>query len=97
MFKLEDLTTTSNRLLVRCPSGLDKVDWNWQRFHAAHSAYDLSRIEKGLPFYKRERTIEAHLRKFFATAPGYIAVVRIDEMRALLAELVTWVKGLEFR
>lgn len=47
---LSDVATACQRILVRCPAGLDKVDWNWQRFQSAHGAYDLSRIEKGLPF-----------------------------------------------
>lgn len=96
-FALDDMTTESERVLVRCPSGLDKVDWNWQRFQANHGKYDLSRIEKGLPYYKRERTIEAHLRNFFETVPSYIMVVRLSEMPKLLAEVVDWAERLEFR
>lgn len=96
-FALGDITTTSERILVRCPGSLDKVDWNWQRFQAAHGTYDLNRIEKGLPFYKRERTIEAHLRNFFTTVPSYIMAVRLDEMPKLLTEVVAWAKKLEFR
>jgi len=93
---LTDVATTCQRILVRCPAGLDKVDWNWQRFQSAHGAYDLSRIEKGLPFYKRERTVEAHLRNFFTTAPSYVVVVQLEELPKLLAEVVTWAKSLEF-
>jgi hypothetical protein len=95
-FDFGDMTTASERILVRCPGSLDKVDWNWQRFQAAYGTYDLSRIEQGLPFYKRERTIEGHLRRFFTTVPSYIMVVRLDEMSKLLAEVVAWAKRLEF-
>lgn len=95
-FAISDVTTACERILVRCPSSLDKVDWNWQRFQAAHGTYDLSRVEKGLPFYKRERTIEAHFRNFFTTAPSYITVVRLNEMPKFLAEVLAWAKKLEF-
>jgi len=95
--KLADITSISRRVLVRCPGGLDHVDWNWQRFWDTHHAYDMSRVEKGLPFYKRERTLEHHIRRFFATVPAYITVIHFDEISNLLEEVISWVKSLEFR
>jgi len=95
--ELADVATTTERLLVRCPSAQEKVDWNWRRFHAAHSASDLTRIEKGLPHYKRERTIEAHFRNFFASTPAYIVIVRLELLSKLLTEVLTWAKGLDLR
>lgn len=94
---LGDITTVTRRLLVRCPSSLDQVDWKWQRFHLAHGHYDLSRVEKGLPAYKRERTVEFHLRNFFTSTPSYVMVVNLEEVSQVFTEVVTWVKGLEFR
>ena len=93
---LDQITTVTKRLLVRCPSSLGQVDWKWQRFHTAHGNYDLSRIEKGLPAYKRERTIEFHLRNFFTSTPSHIMVVNFEEMPQVLTEVVAWVKGMEF-
>jgi hypothetical protein len=94
---LDEIATVTQRLLVRCPSSLDQVNWKWQRFHLAHGNYDLSRIEKGLPVYKRERTVEFHLRNFFTSTPSYIMVVNCEEVSQVFTEAVTWVKGLEFR
>jgi len=94
---LDDVATIEQRVLLRCPSSLDQVDWKWHRFYLAHGGHDLSRVEKGLPAYKRERTIEAHLRNFFTTTPGYVMVVRVEEAKKLLAEVVDWAKSLEFR
>lgn len=93
---LNDVSTNSERLLVRCPTALDKVEWNWQRFQSAHGASDLSRFERGLPVYKRERTVESHLKNFFAVAPTYVVVVRLEGLSKLMAEVCSWAKALEF-
>lgn len=94
---LDEISVSVPRALVRCPGSLEQVDWKWDRFRLAHGKYDLSRIEKGLPAYKRERTIEAHIRNFFTATPEYVMVVRLEEAKKLLQEVVEWAKGLEFR
>ena len=93
---LDETTTVARRLLVRCPSSLGQVDWKWQRFHNAHGKYDLSQIEKGLPAYKRERSIEFHLRNFFTSTPSYIMVVNFEDVSQVFTEAVNWMKGLKF-
>lgn len=93
---LEEVTTLAGRLLVRCPGSLEQVNRKWQQFQEAHGKYDLRRVEEGLPFYKRERTIEFHIRNFFESTPAYILVANLGELTQLLGEIVSWAKGLRF-
>jgi hypothetical protein len=92
----EEVTTLARRLLVRCPGSLEQVDWKWQRFQMAYGKHDFRRVEEGLPFYKRERTIEFHIRNFFESTPAYVLVVNLGELTQLLGEIVSWEKGLQF-
>jgi hypothetical protein len=94
---LEEVTTLAPRVLVRCPRSLEQVDWKWQRFQMAHGKHDLRRVEEGLPFYERERTVEFHIRNFFGSTPAYILVANLGELAELLGEIVSWAKGLRFR
>lgn len=94
---LDEVSSAVLRALVRCPRSLKQVDWKWQEFQLAHGKYNLGRVEKGLPAYKRERTIEAHLRNFFSTTPKYVMAVRLEQAKNLLTEVVDWAKSLEFR
>ena len=90
---MEEVTTPARRLLVRCPGSLEQVDWKWQQFQMAHGKHDLRRVEEGLPFYKRERTIKFHIRNFFESTPAYILVAHFGELEQLLGEIVTWAKA----
>jgi hypothetical protein len=62
----------------------------------AYGKHDFRRVEEGLPFYKRERTIEFHIRNFFESTPAYVLVVNLGELTQLLGEIVSWEKGLQF-
>jgi len=90
------ISTVSKRLLLRCPSSIAQVDWKWQKFHSSHGNYDLSRIETGLPMYKRERTIEFHFRTFFSITPSFVTVINLTEVKKVIAEVIDWANRLQF-
>jgi hypothetical protein len=93
---LDDISIGTSRVLLRCPSSLNQIDWKWDKFNSIHGGHDLSQIEKGLPVYKRDRTIEYHMRNFFKTTPEYVTVVSLEGAMKLFTEVVEWGKRLEF-
>ncbi|MCL4400899.1 hypothetical protein M1316_02925 [Candidatus Parvarchaeota archaeon] len=96
---LDTISERAENLLIRCPSSLNQIDFKWNKFHSIYGNYDLRKVERGVPVYKRavnknESSIKHHFINVFSSTPEYITIVTLDNFEKYLKRAINWISEL---